>query len=656
MTINTIKKVLIANRGEIACRIIRTCKRLGLETVVVASPIDQHAPMVRLGDTVRLLRGNEAKDSYLDIPQLVAIARQCGVDAVHPGYGFLSENAEFAEALSEAGIKFIGPHPAAIRAMGSKSEAKAIAEQVSAPTIPGYRGENQAIECLMEEAQKIGYPLLIKATHGGGGKGMRQVDGPEEFAAALASCQREANAAFANANVMLEKLVEEPRHIEVQVFGDMHGHVIALSERDCSIQRRHQKIIEEAPAAGLSETLKNEIAATAVRIAKAVSYAGAGTVEFLVDKHQNFFFLEMNTRLQVEHPVTEMILGLDLVEWQLKVADGQVLPLSQDQIVRQGHAVEARLYAEDPAQDFLPSIGKLTRFSPPSDLEGTRCDVGYVEGNEVSVYYDPMLAKVITWAATRKAALQKLHQALVAFDIQGVKTNKTFLLELIARPEVNDQYPDVAYLDRCLHVPAALSPEAHVMLAMGLLLQRRPQGTSPWALSDGWRLGGQIGEILEYRHQGDIYAATIKQQQENYVVSVLEQTFKVSVHGHEHRCLSLMIDGNLYTADVLTAGVDQSHLFIQGRAYQAELQDLDHTESYGQEVTGQLNAPMPGRVISVLATAGEEVLEGSPILILEAMKMEHTIRSPYAGVLEQVFYNTGDFVTEGVQLAKVKAA
>lgn len=658
MTLRPITKVLIANRGEIAWRIIRTCKKMGIKTVAIASEADRCTPVVGLADEVVLIGAAEAKESYLNIEKIVSVAKTYNVDAVHPGYGFLSENADFAAALEAAGIIFIGPGVSAIQAMGSKSQAKAIAEQVHAPTIPGYRGDDQTLARLQQEAAMIGYPLLIKATHGGGGKGMRRVDAAKDFTDALAACQREAMAAFANDAVMLEKLVIEPRHIEVQVFGDQHGNVVALSERDCSIQRRHQKIIEEAPAVGLSEDLRQKLANTAIKIAQAVNYVGAGTVEFLVDRQEHFYFLEMNTRLQVEHPVTEMITGLDLVQWQIQVAEGRYLPLSQENIRSAGHAVELRLYAEDPDNNFLPAIGTLTTFVPPMDLDNVRCDVGYVQGNAVSIYYDPMLAKIIAYGENRAAAMQKVQQALIDFKVVGVKTNRAFLWELLAKPEINHHHPDIGYLDRLLQESThkSASDIGLILSAWLLLVQQRSTGTSPWEVNDGWRQARLGGRQVALHCFNQPHLVTFKAQPQGYLVALKDKEYLLEVISIEKNQVLAVIDGQSHCAAVLQADAQSVHLGYQGQILECFAEDLDHYHDQSEDTQVHLNAPMPGRVVSVLAQVGQTIEQGMPILILEAMKMEHTIRAPYQGMLESVFYNVGDFVDEGVQLAKVKAA
>ncbi|WP_010297951.1 acetyl/propionyl/methylcrotonyl-CoA carboxylase subunit alpha [Candidatus Odyssella thessalonicensis] len=623
-----IKRILVANRGEIACRIIRTCDQLAIETIAIYSDVDKDLPFVKLATKAIALEGCEARETYLDINKIVKICQEHQVDAVHPGYGFLSENAAFAEALNQIGVIFIGPSPAAIRAMGSKSEAKMIAEKVGINTIKGYMGADQDTEVLLKHAKQIGFPILIKAVHGGGGKGMRRVDSEADFTSALASCQREAQSAFGNADVMLEKYIVDPRHIEIQVFGDQHGTVLTLSERDCSLQRRHQKIVEEAPAIGLAEVTRAGLHQDAQAISASVNYVGAGTVEFLVDAEGNYYFLEMNTRLQVEHPATEMILGLDLVEWQIRVAEGQPLPLSQSQIRPRGHAIEVRLYAEDPHQGFLPSIGQITELALDTDTS-VRLDSGYQNGNQVSIYYDPILAKLIVHADNRRAAFHKAVKALAKLQIKGVKTNRQFLIELLQNPDVCEKLPHIAYLDH--HMAQLLKPTmpddiTKKVLAKSLLNTLSRQGSSPWDAADGWRHLSRGQQLLRFDCQDEM------------MQSILES--------HEDLPPALMLDQD----------VNSITLSINGKVYHATLPQLDHGADDAASKDQKLNAPMPGRVISVLASLGEKVEAGCPLMILEAMKMEHTIRAPFDGIVEDVFYKTGDFVDDGAELVRLIAA
>ena len=657
-----IQKILIANRGEIAARVIRTCQLMGIRSVAVYSEADGDLDFVKMADESVLIGPASAKDSYLNILKLIEVCQHLQVDAVHPGYGFLSENADFADAIQQVGIRFIGPNPEAIRAMGSKSEAKALAEQAKIPVIPGYRGEDQSLGVLQTRAQEIGYPVLIKATHGGGGKGMRRVNDPAEFEMALSACQREAMAAFSNGNVMLEKYVLNPRHIEIQIFGDMQGNVIALSERDCSLQRRHQKVVEEAPAAGLSDDLRVALHRDAVAIAKAVGYTGAGTVEFLVSLDESYYFLEMNTRLQVEHPVTESILGLDLVEWQIRVARGEQLPLMRAPEPK-GHALEVRLYAEDPYAGFLPSTGLIRRFD--MDLQGARLDAGFRAGNRVTVHYDPMLAKLIVHGESRRAAYAQLTKVLKTVTLEGIKSNRDFLLRLCHLPEVVDYLPDIGFLDRSLDVilaPSPLEQEEIILLGMGLLLERGSSTGaghkhSPWDLQDDWRGCSLTQTRIEYRVSqagGEDSLHVLSRYGDQW--SLDGKPLEMTRWWADEVAVGCTLNGVSKKAERVSAPLGSLQVLMNGCVCSATLEDLDHQSEDGAAAQSHLNAPMPGKVISVLVSEGQSVEAGAPLMILEAMKMEHTIRAPYPGIVEQVFFATGDFVEEGVELTRVMAA
>lgn len=650
-----IKTILIANRGEIAARIIGTCQRMGINTVAIYSDADDGLPFMRMATVAVRIGPSAASESYLNIPKIIDICQKYNVDAVHPGYGFLSENPDFAEALQKAGILFIGPNPHSIRSMGSKSEAKSLAEQVGIPTIPGYRGEEQSLNALLAEASQIGFPLLIKATHGGGGKGMRRVDSESEFEMALQSCQREAQGAFSNAQVMLEKYVVNPRHIEVQVFGDSHGNIHTFSERDCSLQRRHQKIIEEAPAIGLREETREFLHRDAIAIAKAVDYIGAGTVEFLVTESGDYYFLEMNTRLQVEHPITETILDLDLVELQIRVAQGEAVEYSAHP--PKGHAIEVRLYAEDPYKDFLPSTGLIQCFDV--DLKGQRLDAGYEKGNRVSVYYDPMLAKLIVHGKNRREAYSILESVLKTLRIEGVKTNREFLLRLCQLEAVCEALPDIGYLDRSLSAildQDDLSDRGVVLLGLGLLYCDKKLSPNPWGAGDGWRMGGFTHKYVQYdvsSPKGDAQTHVLSCVGNQWFLNHQEISLEdIGVDQEGIRCI--LNAEPLHAEKIMPVQGGVQILYKKG-IYSAIPLDIDHQQS-DKDQSGNLNAPMPGRVISVLVQEGQEVQAGSPLVILEAMKMEHTIRAPYSGIVEHIYFSTGDFVEEGVELTKVRAA
>lgn len=659
-----IRKILIANRGEIAVRLIQTSKKLGIQTVVIYSDIDRDMPFVKLADESICIGAAPASDSYLNIPKIIDVCRQYKVDAVHPGYGFLSENADFAEALQKEQIIFIGPHSSAIRSMGSKSEAKELAERLKIPTIQGYWGMDQSLKSLCDEVKKIGFPVLIKAIHGGGGKGMRRVDRLEDFKAALVSCEREALGAFSNSTVMLEKYIVNPRHIEVQIFGDSHGNVVALAERDCSLQRRHQKVLEEAPVIGLSDQLKQSLHEQAIRLAKAVAYEGAGTVEFLVDADDHYYFLEMNTRLQVEHPVTEMILGIDLVEWQIRVARGETLPLLQCPQV-QGYALEARLYAEDPAHEFLPSTGLLNQFNLPQ-MAHQRFDSGYEAGNRVTIYYDPLLAKLIVHGENRRQAYELMTKALIALRVEGVKTNRDFLLQLCQSSGVVESLPHIAFLDQNISTLVTHpTPPSELLVLMGLAFLKLQQQTggrlplSPWGFQDGWRASGLYELKVQFKLGQNTYELCKKESSwflDRQVVFI-ENEWEDETHlGCRFVQEGSLVGSRSIKATRMVSPFGFMTLLYAGYVYAAHIKLVDYDQEEGESDHAPLNAPMPGRVISVLASAGQSVEAGSPLVILEAMKMEHTIRAPYQGVVEEIFFASGDFVEEGMELARVKVA
>jgi 3-methylcrotonyl-CoA carboxylase alpha subunit len=661
-------KILIANRGEIACRVARTARRMGVRTVAVYSDADAGALHVESCDEAYRLGPPPPRESYLAGDKIIAIARQAGAQAIHPGYGFLSENAEFAAAVAAAGIVFIGPTPAAIRAMGSKAESKTIMGRAGVALVPGYHGIDQDDALLQRQADAIGYPVLIKASAGGGGKGMRVVERSGDFVAALASARREAKASFGDQTVLLEKYLLEPRHIEMQVFADIHGECIHLFERDCSVQRRHQKIVEEAPAPGMSEARRAEMGAAAVAAAKAIGYVGAGTVEFIVETAGAgaFYFMEMNTRLQVEHPVTEMITGLDLVEWQLRVAAGERLPRRQNEVAIAGHAIEARIYAEDPDRGFLPSTGRIAYLGSPPPSEHVRIDSGVRGGDEISRFYDPMLAKLIASGVDRPEALRRLADALAQYRVVGVTTNVAFLQRLIAHPAFAAARLDTGLIARHqadLFPPgAAPSAKTLAVAALAEIAQRReaanaassssPDPYAPWHAIEGWWLNSDDHPIrLTYAFGDDEYGVEVRIADGGWTVAALGTSMSASVAG-AGESLAVAIDGVHAAAQVVPLG-DDRHVFYGGEEHRLRL--VDPMAHAGEESRqgGHLTAPMSGAIVAVLVKAGDMVVRGAPLLILEAMKMEHTIVAPTAGTVSAIHYREGDQVPEGADLIDV---
>ena len=661
-------KILIANRGEIACRVIKTARRLGIKTVAVYSEADAGARHVRLADEAVLIGPAAARESYLVIDKIIAAAKQTGAQAIHPGYGFLSENEDFCHACDAAGIVFIGPPVSAIHAMGSKSEAKKLMEKAGVPLTPGYHGDNQEPAFLNVQADAIGYPVLIKAAAGGGGKGMRLVERSEDFLDALASCKREAASSFGNDHVLVEKYLTRPRHIEIQVFGDRFGNVVYLFERDCSVQRRHQKVLEEAPAPGMTLERRAAMGKAAVEAAKAVGYVGAGTVEFIANQDGSFYFMEMNTRLQVEHPVTEMITGLDLVEWQLRVASGEPLPLAQEQLAINGHALEARIYAEDPSKGFLPSTGRLVHLAPPEEGMHVRVDTGVEEGDEISPFYDPMIAKLIVWDVNRDRALARMLQALAEYRVVGVANNIEFLSRLTACPAFANADLDTGLIEREKDYlfPDQIEPSREAWLAVALaellrereraqrLAARHPEPDSPWHRRDGWRMNsaasrtlifrfGEVEKTLAVTHLGNGFAITL-----DGVASAVAGSL------NPRGLLRAEFDGLRTTATAVVAG-ERRHLFGNGRAWQFAAVDPLHHSGEGGGAEGGLLAPMPGKVIALIAAEGAVVEKGAPLLILEAMKMEHTITAPAAGTVKGFRFAVGDQVGDGAELVEFEA-
>jgi len=666
-------KILIANRGEIACRVAATCKRLGIASVAVYSDADANAKHVSACDEAVHIGGASAAQSYLRVERIIEAARVSGAQAVHPGYGFLSENEDFARACEAAGIVFIGPPVEAIAAMGSKAAAKALMHAASVPLVPGYHGDDQNPELLQREADAIGYPVLLKASAGGGGKGMRVVGRSEDFAAALASCKREAASSFGNDRVLIEKYLTRPRHVEVQVFADRRGGAVYLFDRDCSVQRRHQKVLEEAPAPGLSAQIKREMGEAAVAAARAVNYVGAGTVEFIMTASGEFYFMEMNTRLQVEHPVTEMVTGQDLVEWQLRVAAGEPLPLTQEQLKIDGHAIEARIYAEHPARGFLPSTGTLKHLRMPQGVEfvidaaglgepgrkaPVRLDSGVREGDTITPFYDPMIAKLIVHGATREEALARMSRALHACEVVGPHTNVEFLQRIVESEPFASGDLDTGLIERhhdALFAPVKKPFKEALALACAALLTREggtAHGASPWDALSHWRLNGGYTQTLGWRNVEDDSAFTVTFARDGGVQTLehggLREDFTWSQGSGLHEYRATIGDARA-TGRVFIDG-DTFHVFCLGHALAFEWQNLLAHAADAEHGEGRLTAPMPGKVIAVLVEPGTVVEKGTPLIVMEAMKMEHTIGAPAAGTVSEVLYAVGDQVADGAQL------
>jgi len=656
-------KILIANRGEIACRVIKTAQKNGIKTVAVYSDADSNARHVRLADEAHHIGGAEARESYLLADVILHAAIKSGAEAIHPGYGFLSENAEFSEACAQAGIAFIGPSPESIRSMGLKDKAKEIMEKAGVPVVPGYRGQDQSPEKLQQAADKIGYPVLIKAVAGGGGKGMRLVEMSSDFIPSLESCQREAKASFGNAHVLIEKYLTKPRHIEVQVFGDNHGNAVYLYERDCSLQRRHQKVVEEAPAPGMSEQMRKAMGDAAVKAAKAIGYSGAGTIEFIVDVSKGldnaaFYFMEMNTRLQVEHPVTELITGQDLVDWQLRIAAGERLPLTQADIPLNGHAFEVRLYAEDPENNFMPQTGKISHFSIPGEGTHFRLDTGVEAGDEVSIHYDPMIAKLIVWDRDRDGALRQMSKALRATVVAGLKTNLEFLGRIIDHPTFAKADIDTGFIERHRDY---LMPEGkvadHNILALASMAELEPHqtGPDPWGFSDGWRMNLNLQTLLTFVDHDEKREIQVTYRKKGFHLLIEGDELEVQILRHDGVELDIAVNGHKVSAKVIQNGQDFTifhgatvsylHHYLPG----AEGEDED---SGG----GVIITPMPGKVSQVMVKDGEVVEAGQPLMILEAMKMEHTIKAQISGTIEGFALAAGDQVADGQILIHIVEA
>jgi len=661
-------KILIANRGEIACRIIRTARRLGIATVAVFSEADADAQHVRLADEAWPIGGPRPAESYLRGDAILEVALRSGAQAIHPGYGFLSENADFADAVEAAGLVFIGPSAASMRRMGSKAGAKDLMQAAGVPVVPGYTGDDQSPEVLAREADRIGYPLMIKAAHGGGGKGMRIVRAAVEFLPALESCRREAANAFGRDRVLLERYIQSPRHIEIQVFGDAHGRIIHLNERECSAQRRYQKVFEESPSAFLTPPLRQAMGEAAVLAARAIGYANAGTVEFIVDPDGGFYFMEINTRLQVEHPVTEMTTGLDLVEWQLRVAAGEPLPLDQAQVPQHGHAIEVRLYAEDPDAGFLPGSGRLDRLQLPDASPRVRIDSGVVEGDTVSIFYDPMIAKLIVHDRDRASALARLRGALAQCVIEGPKSNIAFLEALVRHPAIVGASIDTGYLDRhldeFLEAPAP-DPDLLVAAAVATLLEqereRREQARasadpgSPWAQADGWRLGHAGQRPLAFLHRGARVEVLARGGEGRYRIEVDGRQVQVEGARLADDALSLRMDGKGRRFGVAPgAGLVEIHDGVR-RLSLRPLPAYRHEPAAQDAGDDRVRAPMPGRVVAMRVAVGDRVEAGQELAVLEAMKMELALKAPRDGTIGELRAGTGEFVEAEAVLVVLEA-
>ncbi|MEY3629363.1 MAG: putative biotin carboxylase subunit of methylcrotonyl-CoA carboxylase [Pseudomonadota bacterium] len=662
--------LLIANRGEIACRVAATARRLGIKTIAVYSDADAESKHVAACDVAVRLGPAPASESYLKADDILRVALEHGAQAIHPGYGFLSENEAFAQACAKAGICFVGPPASAIAAMGSKSAAKTLMEKAGVPLVPGYHGDEQAPEFLQQQADAMGYPVLIKASAGGGGKGMRIVTQSKDFIAALASCKREAIASFGDDKVLIERYLQKPRHIEIQVFSDTHNQHVYLFERDCSVQRRHQKVIEEAPAPGMTDARRQEMGEAAIAAARAVHYVGAGTVEFIAEPDGRFYFMEMNTRLQVEHPVTEMITGMDLVEWQLRVAAGERLPKTQQELQRCGHSIEARIYAENADKDFLPSIGRLVHLEFPEHDAFVNADVrvdgGVRAGDTISPYYDPMIAKLIVRGADREQARARMLRALAATQIVGVHTNVAFLSRLMADEAFADADLDTGLIERrretLLPAPQPATREA-LLLACAAVLEQEKAGTTPttdpWAERCGWRVDGRYQRTLSFQDNESVQSVVIEVVEGVTSLAVDGQSAAVEMSSKTDGAdgavrITLLIRGTRVAGTVVRQGA-RFDVFVSGKGETLTLKDpLASAGQAEADHAGSLTAPMPGKIIAIEVKAGEKVKRGQALLVMEAMKMEHTIMAGVDGVVENIYFAVGEQVAEGAVLISLE--
>ncbi|MGE8560306.1 MAG: acetyl/propionyl/methylcrotonyl-CoA carboxylase subunit alpha [Acinetobacter sp.] len=656
------EKILIANRGEIACRVIRSAKKLGIATVAVYSDADAQSQHVKLADEAIYIGESPAAQSYLQIDRIIQAAVKTGAQAIHPGYGFLSENDQFAEACQANNITFIGPPVAAILAMGLKATSKALMEKAGVPLTPGYHGTNQDADFLKQQADAIGYPVLIKASAGGGGKGMRLVERSEDFLNSLASCKSEAKSSFGNDEVLIERYVINPRHIEVQVFGDSHGNYVHLFERDCSVQRRHQKVLEEAPAPLVSQDKLDAMRQAAIDAARAVDYVGAGTVEFIVEQDGTAYFMEMNTRLQVEHPVTEMITGVDLVEWQLRVAFGEPLPKQQDQLKIHGHAIEARVYAEEPEKGFIPAIGQISYLHYPEQNQHVRVDSGIVQGDEISTYYDPMIAKLIVWGENREAALLQMHHALGQFHVDGLGNNIAFLDRIIRCDSFKNAELDTNLIQRedeslFKNIPS-LQPELVVATALTELLLRfsknKPASNPVWQSETLWRVNISPSYAIKLNLDESLVQVNLSAEKEGFVAEYQGEKFHISGQLLNANTAHFNINGK-QDKIAFSQNAQGLTIFKNGQSHKFAYLNQKFTSEDAQSTEGNLKAPMPGVITQVLVAANDQVKKDDVLMTLEAMKMEYSIRAPHDGIVAASYFQAGDQVKAGDELVEFQA-
>ena len=649
------KKVLIANRGEIACRVIRTLQRLDIEAVAIYSDADRNAQHVLQADEAYRVGPSAVTESYLDMDRIFEVAVLSGVDAIHPGYGFLSENAGFARRCAEHDIILIGPPASAMVAMGSKSQAKLLMKDADVPLVPSYHGDEQGADFLLDQARKIGFPVLLKASLGGGGKGMRLVHSESDFHAALRACKREAKSSFGDAHILIEKYINQPRHVEIQVFSDQQGNAVYLFERDCSIQRRHQKVIEEAPAPGLDPCTRQNMGEAAVRAAKAIGYVGAGTIEFLLDSSGEFYFMEMNTRLQVEHPVTEMITGQDLVEWQVRVAEGNTLPLQQPDLNIDGHAIEVRIYAEDPANEFLPSTGIIHHLDTPASSRHIRIDSGVVQGDEITVFYDPMIAKLIVWDESRDQAIHRMQRALHQFNLAGLKTNISLLSSLVDHEAFQQAQLSTHFIEDHESSLSFSSPAVTIndYIFCALFLSQENQSVridnDPWCALHGWQLNSKPGQVFCFQCEEGAVCLELRYEANNVIARSAdrESVLQVKFSGNE-----LVVSGDISDRMVVVRSGKEIILFKKSGAV-AITEYRYEPQASNESSEKHLKAPMNGRIVDVAVKVGDQVQTGDLLITVEAMKMEHAIRAVKDGIVASVFFAQGELVNEGDELIEL---